>query len=79
MPSNYPDTTFGGDPSAPWNEEAYRACGNCSHYCESSSTSDVGICERKWWRALSKVLAASEAAECITYYDEEGCEDWEEA
>lgn len=30
MSKNYPDTTFEGDPTAPWNEETPKRCSTCS-------------------------------------------------
>lgn len=77
MSKNYPDTTFEGDPSAPWNEETYRMCETCAHYYESPVVGDVGICGEKWRRALCRELRAVEAAECITYYDG-ACDEWKE-
>lgn len=71
MPSNYPDTTYAGDPRAPWNEPERRICAECAYYVESPE--DCGICARRYEGGN-----AVQAADCIVS-DGGCCEDWEEA
>lgn len=47
--SNYPDTTYAGDPSAPWNQEdPKRLCESCANWnqCpqEGAKPSSLGWC-----------------------------------
>lgn len=75
--SNYPDTTWPGDPSAPWNEQDDLWCADCRHYFPGDS--DYGICGYEFGLIAQRELTPERAARCITSYDYANCAHWEEA
>lgn len=74
---NYPDTTFEGDPHAPWYEPVEHFCDECKYY--EPGCGGFGICA-SMWDALKKNYGGDKiglAAECIVECGNT-CEDWEE-
>ncbi len=80
MPSSYPDTTYAGDPRAPWNEPDGRACCECAHW--HSIDDDRGICDEMFGRVVfagkpDTGMLCDAAAMCVTF-DDDACARWEE-
>lgn len=83
---NMPPGCYEGDPSAPWNQEEPRTCGECSHLLEGCC--DFGICELEFSEAFDEAKpetpwkAALWARDWVVdhYKDmqEDSCPKWEE-
>lgn len=79
-PSNLPDTTYAGDPRAPWNEPEGRECCECAHW--HSIDDDRGICDEKF-RSVAFAgepdagMICDAATMCVTF-DDDACASWEE-
>ena len=81
--SNYPETTYDGDPRAPWNEKPERTCANCTAW-HQICLSDYGVCEEmvdmRPMRSLDEIPdLCDEIAEEWATDSSYGCDGWEEA
>ena len=77
MSKNYPDTTFEGDPTAPWNDGDAISCENCALMYEIF---DTMVCTHKIdprkCTDAAEVIAEVEASQVFSF---EWCQNWEKA
>ena len=77
MSKNYPDTTWNGDPRAPWNKGVAISCENCALMYEVFGTM---VCMRKIepkkCTDAEEAIAEVEAAQVFSFG---WCQKWEKA
>lgn len=78
MSKNYPDTTFEGDPSAPWNEKCEHVCSTCAH---SYELFDEFVCTYKLRNTVffggMDWKSVLEAIDSAWVFDTDRCGHWE--